>query len=554
MLKNDKLQHTLKYMAIILCLAVMMMGMGSCGTLDGMLGFLDGDNNASRDISHDSNISDEGDVSVELPDTAAELFTSTPYGEGLMITGYTGTDPLVKIPAQIEGKAVLAIGEKSINDIGDENGEGLFVTTVIVPSSVNQIAFSAFSGCKRLENLTVPFVGGRADNHSYLGYVFGSYSAGGNKNAVPESLKEVTAGGNSLADDAFRGCENIKSITLKDIGSIGASAFKECTGLSTLIIPDSVTSIGASAFEGCRSLVNISLPFLGNGSDRLFFGAVFGAEDYSQNQSYVPDTLRNVSISHTGDVPEGAFYECNNIRSIVIKGDVSSVGEKAFYRCRKLKNLEMSPVSSVAPYAFGYCAALGEVRLTEDVASIPEGAFYACSALRSVLFGEAVNAMPSTVTELGKGAFAYCESLTAMELSPSLTHIEEQTFYGCAYLLSLSLSDNITTVGDDAFKGCNNLKTLSLGKGITDVGDGAFSYCSALKTLVIPKNVTTLGDYAFAYCKYLTEVSVDNGNMELGEAVFNGCEDIVITVDPDSNTYQALINSGLGNSNLKAPD
>ena len=554
MLKNNKFKYELKLAFAALLLVAFMLCGSACGTLDGMLDIFEGDNNASRDISHSIDVSDESDVSEEMPDTAAELFTSSSFGDGIMITEYTGTEPFVKIPAQINGKNVLAVGDKAIKDTKTNNGRDLYITTIILPATVTQIAFSAFSECKKLESLTVPFVGGRVDDHAYLGYVFGAYSAGDNKNAVPDSLQELNAGGAVVADEAFKDCENLKSIILKDVKSIGNSAFSGCTGLNTLFIPDTVSSIGDSAFNRCTSLVDLSLPFLGNGSDKLFLGAIFGAENYKQNQTHVPESLRNLSISCPSDIPVGAFYECNNIRSISIKGTVNSIGEEAFYRCRKLKKLEISPIKQLSPYAFAYCAALGELSLAEDITSIPDGAFYACSALRTLNFGNAVNAMPNSVKNLGKAAFAYCESLTAIELSSSLTHIEEQAFYGCAYLLSLTLPDTVTEVKDDAFKGCSNLKSLSLGTGLKSIGNGAFSYCSSLKELDISANVTTFGEYAFAYCSYLSDVSIACEDAKLGEGVFTGCKKIVISVDPDSKTYQSLIEAGLGNSNLKAPE
>jgi len=520
MLKNNRFTYKIKLAALALLLVTITLCGTSCGSIGGMFDFLEGDDNTSRDISYDVDASMDDTENTEIPDTAPELFESTSFGDGLMITGYVGTDSVVKIPAQINGKTVLAIGDKGIKDTKAEDGSELYITTVIVPASVTQIAFSAFSSCKRLESLTVPFVGGRADDHTYIGYVFGSYSPGGNKSALPDSLKTVKAGGNVVADEAFSGCENIENIYIEDVTSVGKSAFKGCTALKALHIPDTVTVIGESAFDGCASLADISLPFLGNGSDKLFLGAVFGAADYTKNHSYVPDTLRNVTIGTLSDIPEGAFYECNNIRSISVKGDVNSVGKDAFYRCRKLKTLEIGAVNQLSPYAFAYCAALGEVKLAEDISDIPEGAFYGCSALRTVSFGDNANVMPSTVNNLGKGAFAYCESLTAMELSVGITNIEEQAFYGCAYLLSVKLHNGITSVGDDAFKGCGNLKTLELGTGIASIGKGAFSYCSSLKTLNIPANVNTFGEYAFAYCSYLEDVAIACDNAAVGEGAF----------------------------------
>lgn len=552
MLKNNNFTYKLKLTALALLLVTVTLCGTSCGSIGGMFDFLEGDDNTSGNISYDSGNSQDDNESTEIPDTAAELFESSAFGDGLMITGYVGTDTVVKIPAQIDGKAVLAIGDKAIKDTKAEDGSDVSITSVIIPSSVTQIAFSALSSCKKLENLTVPFVGGRADDHTYIGYVFGSYSAAGNKSFIPDSLKTVKAGGVVIADEAFAGCENIESIYLESVSSVGKSAFKGCSALKNLYIPDTVTFIGESAFNGCVSLTDISLPYLGNGSDKLFLGAVFGAEDYTKNQSCVPDTLRNVTIGALTDIPEGAFYECNNIRSITVKGNVNSVGKDAFYRCRKLKELEIGMVNSLSPYAFGYCAALGEVKLAADITDIPEGAFYGCSALRTVSFGEDANLMPSTVKSLGKGAFAYCESLTAMELSSSITSIEEQAFYGCSYLLSVKLHDGITSVGDDAFKGCGNLKALDIGSGVTSIGKGAFSYCSSLKSVNLPANVSAFGEYAFAYCSYLEEVSITCDNAAVGEGAFAACGKVVISVTGGSATYEALIASGLGNSNLKS--
>ena len=67
-----------------------------------------------------------------------------------------------------------------------------------------------------------------------------------------------TLGGYSvetIGDEAFRSCYNIKSITIPDsITSIGDHAFSGCKKLTSITIPDSVTSIGFRAFEGCRQV------------------------------------------------------------------------------------------------------------------------------------------------------------------------------------------------------------------------------------------------------------------------------------------------------------
>ena len=542
----------------VLC-GALLLSATACGTFDEMLEIFEGGNESRVDINHSGEVSEDISKEEEVPDTAAELFVTTAFGDGLMITGYTGTESFVKIPSFIDGKAVVAIAADAIKDTKPDEGEALHITHIIVPDTVVQIAASAFSGCKKLVSLTVPFVGGKADGHSYIGYVFGAQSANGNKKALPETLVEINAGGNVLADDAFKSCDGVETIRLSGITSVGKNAFNGCVSLKTLHIPDSVTLIGDGAFLGCSSLAELSLPFLGNGGDKLFFGAVFGAEDYKQNHSYVPGSLRRVTLSCPADIPAGAFYECNGLTALTLKGAVNSVGENAFYRCKKLKKLDIvadetyTGISTLSGYSFGYCSSLGEIKLADSITLIPEGAFYGCSALRSVYFGETVNAMPSTVSAVEKGAFAYCESLTAMKLSDALTVIEEQTFYGCSYLRSVDIPSTITEIKKDAFKGCNNLKDVTLGSGLTTVGDGAFSYCSSLVSITLPQNLNNYGNYAFAYCEYLSDVKLMCNEANLGKGVFAGCGRIVVTVDPESQTYQSLIESGLGNTNLKAP-
>jgi len=559
MLKNINAKYMVKKALLaILCFSVILSS-AACGAFDEITQILEGGNDSRPEstVSGDES-NDSEDVTSEIPDTASEHFVTSAYGEGLIINGYNGTDTFVKIPAEIDGKAVVAIGANAVKDIVADEAT-LCITDIVVPDSVKQIAFSAFSGCKGLVSLTVPFVGGKETENNYLGYVFGAYTAGGNKTVLPESLTTVVAGGSTVADDAFINCESLQNIVLSDVISVGKNAFNGCTSLKKLYIPDTVTSIGDGALGGCSSLYELTLPFLGNGSDKLFFGAVFGAESYAQNNDFVPESLRKVTLGCPADIPEGAFYECNRITYLTITGPVNSVGAKAFYRCRKLKSLEIiggegyGGIDAVSAYSFAYCAALGEVRLDGGITKIPEGAFYGCSSLRSVYFGDTANVMPSTVTTLEKGAFAYCESLTAMELSTTLTVIEEQTFYGCAYLLSINIPASVTEIKKDAFKGCGNLKTLTVGDNLTTIGYGAFSYCTVLMAVSLGDNVSVFGDYAFAYCKYLSDVTIKCNDAKIGKGVFDGCERIIVTVDPNSGTYESLIEAGLGNTNLKAP-
>jgi hypothetical protein len=76
---------------------------------------------------------------------------------------------------------------------------------------------------------------------------------------IPATIegKSVT----SIGDKAFRYCSNLTSIDIPNsVTSIGDKAFAYCSGLKSIMIPDSVTSIGRRAFSNCANLTSITIP------------------------------------------------------------------------------------------------------------------------------------------------------------------------------------------------------------------------------------------------------------------------------------------------------
>ena len=164
---------------------------------------------------------------------------------------------------------------------------------------------------------------------------------------IPES---VTYNGNtysvtSIGESAFRGCSSLTSLEIgNSVTSIGFFAFTGCSGLTSITIPNGVTSIGASAFSNCSSLTSVEIP---NSVSSIGSGAFSGTAWYNNQPDgvvyagkvlykYKGTMPANTSITiedGTVSISPRAFYKCSGLTSITIPKGVTSIGASAFYYC-----------------------------------------------------------------------------------------------------------------------------------------------------------------------------------------------------------------------------
>jgi len=161
-----------------------------------------------------------------------------------------------------------------------------------------------------------------------------------------------------------------------------------------------------------------------------------------------------------------------------------------------------------------YGSDLLSVKIGSNVKTIGEDAFYNCKKLARV-------EMPNSVVSIGNSAFYSCVSLTSITLGTALTTIGENAFSACA-LTSLVIPDNVTSIGNSAFSS-NSLVSITIGKGLTTLPANIFNTNNQLKTIVIPDNVTTLERSAFAKCSALETVYIGKGVTTIGQTAFGSC-------------------------------
>ena len=208
-------------------------------------------------------------------------------------------------------------------------------------------------------------------------------------------------------------------------------------------------------------------------------------------------------------IPNDAFLNCNELLSIKLPDNIISINAAAFRGCASLKKIHIpANVESIKLQAFYGCISLISIDIPASVKTIQAGAFSNCRKLASVTFekgsqlktiGEII---PSNIT---KGAFTNCTSLTFIEIPASVETIEAAAFKGCSSLTTITFEKDsqlkIIGGGRDAsaspvtyygaFCSLKNLTTLDMSEctQVEEIGEGAFSNNSELQIFRIGTSI-----------------------------------------------------------------
>ncbi len=353
------------------------------------------------------------------------------------ITGYVGNATELEIPATINDKAVVRIGDGAFKD-------NQALTSVTVGAGIEDIGASAFENCTALSTISLPdtitHIGEKAiyntayynDESNWKEKIQddapGGIEIGNGTPTVPwediaaqnldylylgTNLIELTYSGSYtlktgtrvIADGAVANSD-ATSITLSaQLVAIGNNAFANCKNLTTINFKDSVEFIGDYAFTGCTSLANITIP-------------------------------KNVK-----SIGDSAFALCTSLESINVAEEnaVYSSVDGVLFNKDKTELLQYPIGKTETEYA-----------IPDGVISIGTEAFALCQSLESVT-------IPSSVTTIGKGAFSFCTSLAEVIMQDSVTSIGEWAFQYCASLENVIIPDSVTFIGEKAFIGCASL-------------------------------------------------------------------------------------------------
>ena len=368
-------------------------------------------------------------------------------------------------------------------------------------------------------------------------------------------------------DESAKGAITIPSeIDGKPVTSIGGDAFRDCTGLTSITIPNSVTSIGGEAFRGCTGLTSITIPNSVTSIGTWAFAYCTGLTSIT-----IPNSVTSIGV--------GAFEGCNGLTSITIPNSVTSISNWAFDGCTGLTSINVANENNYYSSNNGvlfnkkktelirYPEGKSQTSYTipDSVTSIGYGAFYGCTGLTSIT-------IPDSVTSIGDFAFYRCSSLTSITIPNSVTSIGERAFWGCTGLTNITIPNSVTSIGDFAFWGCTGLTNITIPNSVTSIGYEAFNGCTGLTSInvasgnnyysgnngilfnkkktelirypegksqtsyTIPNSVTSIGSAAFYDCTGLTSITIPNSVTSIGGSAFWGCTGLTSITIPDSVT------------------
>ena len=377
---------------------------------------------------------------------------------------------------------------------------------------------------------------------------------------IPSSVEHngVTYDVISIGGSAFRRCTSLISVIIPNsVTSIGPNAFEECTSLTSVVLPDNITEINAGLFRRCTSLTSIVIP---DGVTRIGYNSNFGdsfAECTSLTSVSIPNSVTYISTR--------SFYGCTSLVSITIPDSVSYIDNGAFYG---VKNVVYHGSATGSPwgalsingvvdgdFVFAdstktllsvYIGNGGNVTIPSTVDTIGDYAFAFFSRPISVTIPSSVNAIgtggidPYNMYE-SRGTFYNCTGLTSVVIPSSITMINDGTFFGCTGLTSVTIPNSVTSIGRNAFRGCTNLTSVNISTGITTISGGTFMGCTGLTSVSIPNGVECIGEKnmysgrgAFEGCTSLASVTIPSSVTFIGVYAFEGCKGLASVNIPGS--------------------
>ena len=418
-----------------------------------------------------------------------------------------------------------------------------------IPSGISSIAYGAFCECKDLKSIEIPksvtyidsaaFQGCSGIEHLTVESGNSKYDSRGNCNAIIEKESNVL----------IFGCKTTN--ILDGVEIIGKGAFKNCSELENVVIPDSVKEIENEAFYGCSMLKQIKL---------------------SKNLKYI-----NMDC----------FAECNSLESIVIPEGVTGLASGAFIHCTNLKEIELpSTLEYIYEQVFYECINLRQIKIPTKVKGFAYAVFWGCDNLKDIYYPgtkeqwDAIYIDPYANAILRTATIHYGFTEPSKPTEPEPSNPEPSNPQPSNPSVPDNSSENnsvsvikqgdVVTVQNAKYRitGTGTAKTAEYKKSdlktqatvkipatvtinkevykVTSIAKNCFKGNKKLKTITIGKNIKTIGANAFSGCKNLKTIKIASTSLtkkSVGKNAFKGIQKKAVIKVPKKKlkSYQKIL-------------
>lgn len=405
-----------------------------------------------------------------------------------------------------------------------------------------------------------------------------------------DEIKKVVVkeGVTAIGKNAFKKSSLLTGIKLADsVKRINEYAFLDCNNLEDISVLKGIEFIGIDAFSGCPGLKKMKIGGpctetikwkLNTKNGRLVIwgeGAMeeYGGVYYQPPWYYITDEIKEVVVREgVTSIGENAFKSCDFLTDIKLASTVRRIDKHAFKNCKKLKEIQIpSTVRKVGCAAFFSCKGLKKVVLGDGVKVIERYAFAYCDKLEDI-------SLPDNIEYIGACAFRNCPGLGKIEIIRGVCgnrngenagadvkwelntktgrmviwgNGEIRNFWekGCDDYLTtpwygiddrikeVVIKEGVTAIGDYAFARCDTLTGIEMAATVKKIGISAFEECDGLKRIRIPSTVKEIGMDAFLGCSRLKNLIFEEGVKIIGIDAFGGCDSLKEVSLPKSIKY-----------------